>query len=213
MTGADDVNVGFVVEAAEGDALKFKADVLAVKHAPRSGGLGAQVRKRLNEDADLLPALDEYRIFPGRGVAQTDYVLMVGAPPIFALGYAQLRALSRRFLEALWEAGLDAQHVVTTLHGVRTGAGLDEVEAFRSLLLGLSDAYTTGHYPPDLRKVSFVENDLNRVRLMQDALRRFLPDVPAPPPEPSPEGVTRDAASVLAEFRRNGRGRSACARQ
>lgn len=193
----DSVKLGFVVEVVEGDALTYQADVLAVKHAPRSGGLGAQVRRYLKDDIDLLPDLDEYRILPGGKATQTEYVLMVGTVPVFSLRYPQLRDLSRRFLASLWEAGVDVTHVSTTLHGVRTGAGLDEVEAFRSLLLGLADAYEAGQYPPHLERVTFVERDPNRVRLMHEALERFLPDAP-------PSAHTRDprkttgSAGVLA---------------
>ncbi|HVO71315.1 MAG TPA: hypothetical protein VMT24_14795 [Aggregatilineaceae bacterium] len=186
MGDSQSVNLGFVVEVVEGDALDYKADVLAIKHAPQSGGLGAQVRQYLGEDAHLLPEADEYRIFPGRGVARAEVVLMVGAPPVTELRYPQLRALSRRFLEALWESGVSAEHMATTLHGVRTGAGLDEVEAFRSLLLGLADGYEEGHYPPTLKRITFVEKDENRVRVMQDALQKFLPaasSAPEPPPD------------------------------
>lgn len=195
MSDSDSVHLGFVVEAVEGDALDYEADVLAVKHAPFSGGLGSQVRQYLGEDSGVLPEADEYRIFPGRGVAQTEYVLIVGTPPVFDLNYPQLRTLSCRFLEALWENKLKVTHVATTLHGVRTGAGLDEVEAFRSLLLGLADAYESGHYPPTLKRVSFVEKDPNRVRVIQEALRRFLPvvDVPAVPPPPPPQAAGREA--------------------
>lgn len=181
MIDEDNVRLGFVVQAVQGDALDFPADVLAIKHSPFSGGLGAQVRKYLGTDASILPEADEFRLLPGRNVSQAEYILIVGAPPVFELRYPQLRALSRRFLEALWEAGVKAEHMATTLHGVRTGAGLDEVEAFRSLLLGLADAYDAGHYPPMLQRVTFVEQDENRVRVLQEALSRFLPaDEPAP---------------------------------
>jgi hypothetical protein len=179
MTDSENVQLGFVVEAVEGDALAYEADVLAVKHSPASGGLGAQIRRYLGEDADLLPGPEEYRIWSGRGIAAVDTILMVGTAPVFNLRYPQLRDLGRRFLEALWESGIEVQHMVTTLHGVRTGAGLDEVEVFRSLLLGMADAYISGHYPPMLERISFVEKDENRVRVLQDALQKFLPDAPA----------------------------------
>lgn len=178
MADSQSMNLGFVVEAVQGDALQFKVDVLAVKHSPRSGGLGAQVRKYLQEDADMLPGVNEYRIWPGNKVSQAEYILMVGTVPVFSLHYPQLRDLGSRFVEALWESGVDVAHMATTLHGVRTGAGLDEVEAFRSMLLGMADAYEAGHYPPSLKRISIVEKDANRVRVIQDALQRFLPDVP-----------------------------------
>ena len=178
---SDNVALGFLVEADQGDVLKYPADVLAVKHTPSSAGLSAQVRRYLQEDADMLPSLNEYRIWPGSHVAQAGLILMVGAPPVFSLRYPQLRALGRRFLEALWEAGADPRHMITTLHGAGHGAGLDEAEIFRSLLLGMADAYAAGHYPPTLERITFVEKDPNRVRVMHSALQRFLPQ---PPPAP-----------------------------
>lgn len=213
------VHLGFVVEVVQGDALRYPADVLAIKYAPRSAGLGAQVRQALQDDIDILPPLGEYRILPGRNTTQAEYVLMVGAPPIAQLGYPQLRELARRFLEALWEAGLAAEHMITTLHGVRTSAGLDEVEAFRALLLGLTDAYESGHYPPTLRRITFVEQDANRVRVIREALQRFITDEferetppmdpvraapdapPAPAPELSLQAVITGAESFEPEFR------------
>jgi hypothetical protein len=197
MTDSGSVNLGFVVEAVEGDALAFKTDVLAIKHAPRSGGLGAQVRQNLKEDLDFLPGVDEYRILPGNKTSQAEYVLMVGTAPIVTLRYPQLRDLGKRFLEALWEVGLDVEHLATTLHGIRTGGGLDEVEAFRSLLLGMADAYEAGHYPPTLKRISFVEKDANRVRVMADALKRFLPDAP-PAVTVTPAPATASTAAVMA---------------
>lgn len=189
MTDADGVILGFVVEAVEGDALAYPADVLALKHSPYSGGLGAQVRKQLPGDTGMLPGAEEYRILPGRGVAESDLILIVGAPPVFSLRYPQLRDLGRRFLESLWEAGASVKHMATTLHGVRTGAGLDEVEAFRSLLLGMADAYQAGQYPPMLERITFVEKDPNRVRVLQDALQRFLT---TPPPPATVEEIKAD---------------------
>jgi hypothetical protein len=172
------VNLGFVVEVVAGDALNYTADVLAVKYSSASSGLGAQVRKYLPEDVGILPEADGYRLWSGRGIAQAEYILMLGAPPTWSLRYPQLRDLGRRFLEALWEQGLDVQHLTTTAHGLRAAAGIDEVEGFRSLLLGIADAYAAGRYPPTLKRITFVEKDENRVRLLQDALRQFLPIEP-----------------------------------
>lgn len=195
MSDSGNVNLGFLVEVVQGDALLFEADVLAVKHAPRSGGLGAQVRKYLKEDADMLPGVSEYRIWPGKQVSRAEYVLMVGTGPVSSLRYPQLRDLGCRFLEALWEAGLDVAHMATTLHGVRTSVGLDEVEAFRSLLLGMADAYEAGHYPPTLKRISVVEKDVNRVRMIETALQRFLPD--APPTAATHETAKRETGTAV----------------
>ena len=98
MADSGSVNLGFVVEAVEGDALAFRTDVLAVKYAPRSGGLGAQVRKYLKEDVDLLPGVDEYRILPGNQASQAEYVLMVG---MFVMVPAYATAALGTFIRSL----------------------------------------------------------------------------------------------------------------
>ncbi|MBN1679393.1 MAG: hypothetical protein JW966_03825 [Anaerolineae bacterium] len=173
------MRLGFVVEVIAGDVLAYEADVLAVKCSPDSDGLGAQVREYLGEDAGMLPQASEYRFWPGQDGTRAGLILMIGAPPRWSLRYPQLRDLGRRFLEALWEQGVDVRHLATTVEGIRAPSGLDETEAFRSLLLGLADAYESGHYPPTLERVTFVEQDKNRVRLLEDALREFLPRQPS----------------------------------
>lgn len=175
MSEQDRLSLGFVVEVVEGDALSFPTEVLGVKNSPLSTGLGAQVRAYLGDDADMLPAVSEYRVWPAPPGTNAEYILMVGAPAAGKLRYPQLRDLGRRFVAALWELKLAVQHLTTTVHGIRTGLGLDETEAFRSLLLGMADAYEAGEYPPTLKRITFIERDPNRVRVFRDALNAFLP--------------------------------------
>src|SRR3972149_5140931 len=111
MNDGDSLKLGFVVEVVQGDALTYKTDVLAVKYSPVSGGLGSFVKTYLPDDVGMLPTADEYRLWFGRGITQSEYILMLGAPPSFSLRYPQLRGLGRRFLEALWTEGLDVKHV------------------------------------------------------------------------------------------------------
>lgn len=203
------LHLGFTVEVVQGDALTFPADVLVVKHSPNAGGLGAKVRKKLRDTQELdglLPGLEEYRILPGKGVSACEHVLILGAPPTFSLLYPQLRDLGRRSLQALWNEGLSVRHIVTTNHGVRTGLRLDEVEAFRSLLLGMSDAYDAGEYPPTLQRITFIEVEESRARLMQEALHEFLPAEPSPAAQDAePESavaVMAGAQSFEPEFRK-----------
>ncbi|NDJ76660.1 MAG: hypothetical protein GYB65_10410 [Chloroflexi bacterium] len=188
------MNLGFVVEVVEGDALAFETDVLVVKHAPTTSGLGAVMRKYLTEDAAMLPGASEYRVWPGTRNTRAEYILMVGAPPAWSMRYPQLRDLARRMLDALWEQGLDVRHMTTTVHGIQTAAGLDEVEAFRALLLGMADAYETGHYPPTLERITFIEHDTNRVRLFQQTLTQFLPT----PPPPTVDKIDTATMAVMA---------------
>lgn len=183
MTGEQNVNLGFAIDVVEGDAFKYPADVLAVKDSPRSGGLDAQVRRQLKETSHLPSSSSflepgEYRLFPADKFSQAKQYLIVGAPSIFQLHYEQLRDLGQHFLEALWDAKSNVRHLLMTVHGIQTALALDEVEAFRSLLMGMSDAYAAGHYPPTLRRITFIERNPKRADLLRGALRRFLPTRP-----------------------------------
>ncbi|MBI5957988.1 MAG: hypothetical protein HY866_04585, partial [Chloroflexi bacterium] len=75
---------------------------------------------------------------------------------------------------ALWDSKTEVRHLVMTAHGIQTALGLDEEEAFRSLLLGMVDAYQAQHYPPTLERVTFVDRKPNRVRLFQQALDQYF---------------------------------------
>ncbi|NDJ76661.1 MAG: hypothetical protein GYB65_10415 [Chloroflexi bacterium] len=201
MSADDNVNIGFVVEMVQGDAFDYEADVLAVKDAARSGGLDAQIRVRLRDSGQLPDskpylAIGDYQLWSGEGITHAPQILMVGAPTTHQLGYAQLRDLGRHFLEALWQDGATVGHLAMTVHGVKTRLGLDEVEAFRSLLLGISDAYESGHYPPTLRRITFVERDQHRADVLGEALRRFLP-TPSPEDESPPPATTERARGQL----------------
>jgi hypothetical protein len=60
-----------------------------------------------------------------------------------------------------------------TIHGV--GYGLDETEAFDSLIAGLVDAARDGDYPPDLTSIAIVDRDIRRAERLQKALADILP--------------------------------------
>ncbi len=193
MSDSDQVNLGFEIEVVHGDALEFEADVLAVKYSPRSGGLDARIRSGLgkagHDEARQPLSVGAYQLWPGKNITHTGQILIVGAPSIFDLHYVQLRELGRHFLVSLWEAGSDVEHLSMTVHGVQTAVALDEVEAFRSLLLGMADAYEAGQYPPTLHRITFVEYNLSRATLLRGALNRFLPAREAPEDhELSPDG-------------------------
>ena len=171
----DIIRLGFEVDVQHADAQLFEADVLAVKLAPRSSGLDAVVRRALREQGIEIEKLKvgESCMVPAGDAAKTQHILFVGTPSIFQLDYAAIRALGQNVLAAL--ADTDIQHLVTTVHGINTALGLDEIEAFRSLLLGMADAYQAGQYPPQLARVTITEFNKNRALLYQKALANFLP--------------------------------------
>ncbi len=192
-----------LIDVVQGDALQFDADVLAVKDASSSGGLDAVVRRKL-KDGGLLQAsrsflaAGQYRLWPGDKISRAGTILMIGTPSVFELHYAQLRDLGTLFLEALWREKLEISHLATTVHGVQTALGLDEIEAFRSLLLGISDAYEAGHYPSTLKRITFVERNEKRALRLKDALQQFLPSGVS---RKQPSAVMSGPESFEPEFR------------
>jgi len=194
------MQLGFTIDVVEANALDFETDVLIIKYTERSGGLDAKVRKALTRAGittleDDPPRLGDYRLLNAPPNYKCRYVMSVGTVSVFSLGYAEIRDLGRDMLVGLHAAGVAITHIATTLHGVNTSLRNDEVEAFRSLLLGFADAYEAGHYPPTLARISIVESQQFRAQLMADALKHLLPQVRAAEPQQTmSEDLTRPLA-------------------
>ncbi len=60
-----------------------------------------------------------------------------------------------------------------TIHGV--GYGLDEAEALKVQIAGYIDAIEHGNYPNTLKRISIVERNPQRARLLEQVLADFLP--------------------------------------
>jgi hypothetical protein len=177
-----------------GDALELKADVLMVKYSPNSGGLDSRVRRILEKSGhpNYRPDVGEYIFVPSPSQISSQHVLIVGTVSVFYLDYQAIRNLGHNMLVGLYEAGSTAKHIATTLHGVNTALGNDEVEAFRSLLLGFADAVDENRVPLTLERITFVDRETFRVQLMQEALEKFLR-----PGSPQAEEAVREAAKDL----------------
>lgn len=182
---------GFEIDVYHGNALEFKADVLMIKSSIRSGGLDAVVRSQVRKagNASLNRQLDvgAYVLVPNPPTLLYGAVLAVGTVDIFKLSYEEVRELGRNMLASLYDSGMKAEHAVTTLHGVNTALALDEVESFRSLLLGFIDAAEAGTVPPTLNRITIIDREEHRVQLLQENLEKFLPsiaEVVADAPEP-----------------------------
>lgn len=171
----------FEIEIHHGDVLQYTADILIIKQSPRSGGLDAMVRRRLDKAGNSVLRKDldvgAYVVIPTVKAMELPYpqILAVGTVNIFALSYEEIRTLGRDMLASLHDAQLNVQHAVTTLHGVNTALALDEVEAFRSLLLGFADAEDAGLVPSTLKKLTIIEREEHRAALLKENLDKFLP--------------------------------------
>jgi hypothetical protein len=166
-----------VIETVQGDALRIRGDVLALKFAQGLYGIDLAVAMQLmKHDADLrnrLPPIGKALLVPSENVAQVDQVLFVGVEPLGKFDYETIRLFSNQVLLTLQSERPSTEHVILTLHGA--GFGLDVAEAFRAEVAGLLDAIQHGRTPIGLRQISIVERDPKIVSTMQDILATILP--------------------------------------
>jgi hypothetical protein len=146
------------------DALRFRADVLVLKHAQALYGVDGAAYEKL-VDAGTKPKL------PKLGGA--DRVLFVGVEPLYEFSYGQIREFGRRAISILANYKQSTRHIALTIHG--PGYGLDETESFESELAGVIEAIAQNDYPDDLETITFVERDRNRAKRLAVVLRRLLP--------------------------------------
>lgn len=189
------MDIGAQIDIFEGMVDEFGGDVIVTKYASRSGGLDRRIMSELKQMgySEFPKELGQARAYPAPAYYKAKTVLIVATVSILDLGYPALRTLGHDMLAGLSELETPPQHIATTLHGVNTGRGNDEVEAFRSILLGFADAYQAGRVPASLQRITFVERETFRASLMQNALEQFFP----PPPirtQIAAEGVTFDDA-------------------
>ncbi len=167
-----------ILKVQSGDALKFKADVLALKYAQDLYGIDAEVAFRLftEEDDDfdsLLPKVSGFRLLSTKSVIAAKAVLFVGVKPLHEFGYQEIREFGRKVLTSLAGAAPETKHICLTIHGAEFG--LDEIEAFESEVAGLLDAIKIGDFPEALQRITVVEINAARARRLSNALARLLP--------------------------------------
>lgn len=163
------------IAVVKGDALEFRADVLALKYAQSLHGVDRVAHQALGRAGVKLklPKPGTQRIIASGGAVAADRILFVGVQPLQDLGYAGIRTFARRALSSLADQKGKLRRVALTIHG--PGFGLDETEAFESELAGVLDAIGKNEYPDSLELVSFVEMDKKRVRRLAEVLRRLVP--------------------------------------
>jgi hypothetical protein len=170
--------VGIQIEVVHGDALRFRADLLALKFAQHLFGIDKKVVERLSQkDGSLsarLPSIGDTLVVRSEQIIAAREILFVGVEPLGRFDYQEIRRFARCALSTLAKEARSVSHVALTLHGV--GFGLDEAEAFRSEIAGLLDAVYAGEIPPGLERISVIHNDADTVQRLIQLLRALLPD-------------------------------------
>ena len=156
-------NIEIVIQ--QGDALRIKADVLALKYANALYGADRAAVHTIEEAGfkirESLPKQSGVFVSPTKGALAANQVLFVGVGPLRLFGYKEIRGFSRKVLEALAGEAPATRHVVLTIHG--PGYGLDEAEAFTSgSYAGLIDAIGSRDFPSGLRRITIAETNAGR---------------------------------------------------
>lgn len=164
----------------EGDALAHKADALILKHAQMILGLDEAVYRRLLplgvDESYFCPIDGESYLFDSRGGISARSVIVVGSPSPINFDYRNVREIATTALSRLRQAPqeMEFQEVAMTLHGV--GIGLDENEAFKSLIEGIRHAIQNEKSPTKLRKLCIIERDPRRANRLRQSLEKILPN-------------------------------------
>lgn len=169
-----------------GDALRFKADVLALKFAQSLYGLDREAVRRLTEHGlnIALPTMGDVSVQDTDGCMGARALLFVGVTWLQEFGYREIREFAHRAVTALADAAPHTRHLALTVHG--PGYGLDEIEAFESEVAGILDAAGGSAFPPSLETITFIEKSAGRAQRLSAALESLLPqggirlDVPEP---------------------------------
>jgi len=167
-------HISVSVETA--DALEFPSDVLALKYAQALYGVDLAVYRKLADSLGefRLPDLSEFALLQTTGIIGPNAVLFVGVQPLYEFGYQEIREFARSILASLAVKAPNIAHLSLTIHGATYG--LDEIEAFKAEIAGIFDALTTGDFPDQLTKITFVERDNGRTRRLEATLRQLLPN-------------------------------------
>lgn len=163
------------VKVANADALRFRADVLVLKHAQALYGVdkAAFDSFTIAGSSVKLPVRGTHHFEPAHQIFGVDRVLFIGVESLSDFGYGEIREFGRRAMTILWTERPNTRHVALTIHGV--GFGLDENESFESELAGVIEAITQNEYPDDLEEITFVERDKSRSVRLALVLEKLMP--------------------------------------
>lgn len=165
------------IKVVNHDALTYRCDVLVLKHAQAWYGLDEAVMRLLVEDGvravHFSPKPQDTALIDTANRLGAQRALFVGTEPLGVFDYKAVRSFGRRALIRLAEVP-GIRHVALTMHG--GGFGLDEREAFSSLVAGLLDAVRSEQVSPTLELLTVVERDERRCRRLSELLDKLAPN-------------------------------------
>jgi hypothetical protein len=189
-----------------GDIMTRRCDLLIVKHADGFHGIDGLVADRIGFREHL--SKGSYAL-AGTGEIAARKVLFCGVGPLDEFRYGQIREFAAKSLSHAIRVVSAPRVICSPLHG--PGYGLDEKEAFFSLIGGFLDTVERCDAPPIVTKIEIVEINEARAERLSKLLDELLnrsrlwsasPDRDDHGPLPSEDEIHRELASFGAESER-----------
>jgi len=161
-----------------GNALNFKADVLALKYAQALFGVDYAVVERLSEEgidiSNSLPKISESLLISSKEHIAAKSILFIGVQDLSKFKYQEIQTFAHEVLCVLATKAPQTRHICLTMHGV--GYGLDETQAFEAEINGLLSAIKQRKFPKQLKKITIIERDEDRVARLKINLSKLVPN-------------------------------------
>lgn len=154
----------------KGDITNRVCDAMILKHADGFFGVDEIIANLVGFGASV--AKGDARIVPGRGT-EAARIAFIGVGPLSDFEYGEIREFGREALRLTKRRIANAKRICMPIHG--PGYGLDEAEAFSSLIAGIVDAFKDRAYPARLEGVEIVEINPQRARRCRMILDELLP--------------------------------------
>lgn len=142
------------------DILSRPCDLLILKHADGFHGIDKIVADKVGFSGSLDKG--EHSVLRGRNI-EARQVMFLGVGPLEDFRYAEIREFGRRALHLALRSADNPRRICSPVHG--PGYGLDEGEAFLSLVAGFSDAIGADLVDKPIEEITIVEHQSQRAAL------------------------------------------------
>ena len=157
------------LRVSRGDIFQTPGDVLVLKFAQQLHGLDRRAFDIISPHEpglfSKLPHVGQRLLVAGFPPCTARKLLFIGVVNLFEFGYSEIRAFAQLSLLAVLDEQPHARRLLMTLHGARYG--LDEAEAFASMISGFRDAVSKEPKLKELEEIAFVELDNARANRLQ----------------------------------------------
>jgi hypothetical protein len=157
------------ISVYEGDIRNRPCDLLILKHADGFFGVDKRIAELVGFNEDVAKGL--VSIVPGQKT-KAKQIMFVGVGPLIEFGYSEIRDFGYQALALANRLAGQATRFCMPIHG--PGYGLDEAEAFSSLVAGIVDSIREKSHPHSLQEVEIVELNPNRARRFQQMLANLI---------------------------------------